>query len=94
MTDMTTRAGFTIDSRLARFLEAEVLGPLGRDVEAFWQGFAALLAHLDDGVGEVLATLALCEITDLDAALEWAARAPCVSAGSVEIRPVLPPPAA
>ncbi len=44
MTDMTTRAGFTIDSRLASFLEAEVLGPLGRDVEAFWQGFAALLA--------------------------------------------------
>jgi malate synthase len=44
MTDMTTRAGFTIDSRLARFLEAEVLGPLGRDLEAFWQGFAALLA--------------------------------------------------
>jgi len=45
MTDMTTRAGFTIDSRLASFLEAEVLGPLGRDVEAFWQGFAALLAE-------------------------------------------------
>jgi len=44
MTDMTTRAGFTIDSRLASFLEAEVLGPLGRDVESFWQGFAALLA--------------------------------------------------
>ncbi|NBB26583.1 malate synthase G [Porphyrobacter sp. SLTP] len=44
MTDMTTRAGFTIDSRLASFLEAEVLGPLSRDVEAFWQGFAALLS--------------------------------------------------
>jgi malate synthase len=45
MTDMTTRAGIAIDSRLASFLETEVLGPLGRDVGAFWQGFAALLAE-------------------------------------------------
>ncbi|MEO0056945.1 MAG: hypothetical protein RIT17_381 [Pseudomonadota bacterium] len=45
MTDMTTRAGLAIDSRLATFLETDVLGPLGRDVEAFWQGFAALLAE-------------------------------------------------
>ncbi|RNJ63493.1 MAG: malate synthase G [Porphyrobacter sp. IPPAS B-1204] len=44
MTDMTTRAGIAIDSRLATFLETEVLGPLGRDTGAFWQGFAALLA--------------------------------------------------
>ena len=44
MTDMTTRAGLSIDSRLASFLESEVLAPLGRDREAFWQGFAALLA--------------------------------------------------
>ncbi len=44
MTDMTTRAGLAIDARLATFLECEVLKPLGRDVEAFWQGFAALLA--------------------------------------------------
>jgi hypothetical protein len=33
------------------------------------------------------------DVADLDAALEWAARAPCVSAGSVEIRPVLASPA-
>jgi malate synthase len=45
MTDMTTRAGIAIDARLATFLETEVLGPLGRDVDAFWQGFAALLAR-------------------------------------------------
>jgi malate synthase len=45
MTDMTNRAGLSIDSRLASFLESEVLTPLGRDVEAFWQGFAALLAE-------------------------------------------------
>ena len=44
MTDMTTRAGLRVDARLAGFLETSVLGPLGRDVEAFWQGFAALLA--------------------------------------------------
>jgi malate synthase len=45
MTDMTTRAGLSIDSRLASFLEGDVLGPLERDVDAFWQGFAALLAE-------------------------------------------------
>jgi hypothetical protein len=33
------------------------------------------------------------EVPTLDAALEWAARAPCAAAGSVEVRPVLPPPA-
>ncbi len=45
MTDMTTRTGLAIDARLATFLETEVLTPLGRDVEPFWQGFAALLAN-------------------------------------------------
>jgi malate synthase len=45
MTDMIPRAGIAIDVRLATFLETEVLGPLGRDVGAFWQGFAALLAE-------------------------------------------------
>ncbi|WP_301751552.1 malate synthase G [uncultured Erythrobacter sp.] len=45
MTDMTNRAGIAIDSRLADFLETQVLTPLGRDVDAFWQGFAALLAE-------------------------------------------------
>ncbi|MEQ5788656.1 malate synthase G [Erythrobacter sp. NFXS35] len=44
MTDMTTRAELAIESRLASFLEAQVLKPLGRDVDAFWQGFAGLLA--------------------------------------------------
>jgi len=32
------------------------------------------------------------ETASLDDALEWAARAPCAAAGSVEVRPVLPPP--
>jgi hypothetical protein len=31
------------------------------------------------------------EVADLDAALDWAARAPCAVSGSVEVRPVLPP---
>ncbi len=45
MTDMTTRADIAVDARLATLLETEVLGPLGRDVDAFWRGFAALLAE-------------------------------------------------
>jgi malate synthase len=45
MTDMIPRAGIAIDARLASFLETEVLAPLGRDPDAFWQGFAALLAE-------------------------------------------------
>lgn len=32
------------------------------------------------------------DVATLDDALEWAARAPCASAGSVDVRPVLPPP--
>lgn len=31
------------------------------------------------------------EVPDLDAALDWAAQAPCALYGSVEVRPVLPP---
>ena len=31
------------------------------------------------------------EVPDLDAALDWASRAPCAASGSVEVRPVLPP---
>ncbi|HSJ79214.1 MAG TPA: malate synthase G, partial [Erythrobacter sp.] len=45
MTDTTTRAGLSIDSRLASFLETQVLAPLGREPQAFWEGFTALLAE-------------------------------------------------
>jgi malate synthase len=45
MTNMIERAGLSVDERLARLLDTEVLGPLGRDPAAFWQGFAALLAE-------------------------------------------------
>ena len=54
--------------------------------------------HVVDGpfadTKEMLGGYVILDAADLDAALEWAARAPCVTAGSVEIRPVLPPPAA
>jgi len=38
---------------------------------------------------EQLGGYVLLEVPDLDAALEWAARAPCAAAGAVEIRPTL-----
>ena len=44
MTDIVTRADLQIDRKLAEFLETQVLTPLGRDVDAFWSGFAELLA--------------------------------------------------
>lgn len=52
--------------------------------------------HVVDGpfadTKEMLGGYVILDAPDLDAALEWAVRAPCASAGSVEIRPVLPPP--
>ncbi|MEP1420811.1 MAG: malate synthase G [Erythrobacter sp.] len=44
MHNYTTRAGLSIHAPLAELLESQVLAPLGRNVEAFWQGFADLLA--------------------------------------------------
>lgn len=40
---------------------------------------------------EQLAGYFVIDVPDLDAALEWAARAPSASTASVEVRPVLPP---
>ncbi|MBX7495343.1 malate synthase G [Qipengyuania sp. 6B39] len=45
MTEYVTRAGIEVDPQLASFIEGEVLAPLGRDGEAFWQGFATLLGE-------------------------------------------------
>jgi hypothetical protein len=54
--------------------------------------------HVVDGpfadTKEALGGYVILDVADLDTALEWASRAPCVTAGSVEIRPVLPPPPA
>lgn len=50
--------------------------------------------HVVDGpfadTKEMLAGYVIIDVPDLDAALEWAGRVPCVTGGSVEIRPVLP----
>lgn len=43
---------------------------------------------------EQLGGFVVIDVPDLDAALAWAARAPCAGAGSVEVRPTLSPPAA
>ena len=43
MTEFVTRAGIEADLQLAAFIETEVLGPLGRDADDFWTGFANLL---------------------------------------------------
>lgn len=52
--------------------------------------------HIVDGpfadTKEVLGGYVILDVPDLDNAIEWAARAPCVAAGSVEIRPVMDPP--
>lgn len=41
---------------------------------------------------EQLGGFCIIEVDSLDDALNWAAKAPCAEAGSVEVRPVLPPP--
>lgn len=51
--------------------------------------------HVQDGpfadTKEQLGGYFVIEVPDLDAALDWAAKAPCAWTGSVEVRPVLPP---
>lgn len=42
---------------------------------------------------EQLGGYVVIDVADRDAALEWAARAPSAAAASVEVRPILPPPA-
>ena len=44
MHNYVSRSGLSVDGPLAELLETQVLGPLGRDEDAFWQGFADLLA--------------------------------------------------
>lgn len=43
---------------------------------------------------EQMAGFFVIDVPDLDVALAWAGRAPISALGSVEVRPVLPPPAA
>jgi malate synthase len=43
VSERVERSGMQVDAALAAFLEGEVLAPLGRDVPAFWSGFAELV---------------------------------------------------
>jgi len=43
MADRIERAGLQVDAALAQFIEEGVVKPLGRDLGAFWAGFAGLL---------------------------------------------------
>ena len=45
MNETVERAGMQVDSRLASFIEDEVLAPLGRDSVRFWDGFVALCSR-------------------------------------------------
>ena len=45
MVDRVEKAGLQVETALARFVENDVLAPLGMDARAFWQGFADLLAR-------------------------------------------------
>jgi len=44
MADRVERFGLQVDAALADFVEQEILAPLGRDADGFWQGFAAICA--------------------------------------------------
>jgi len=55
MTEFVTRAGIEADPQLAAFIETNVLGPLGRDVDAFWKGFADLLGRFGPRNADLLA---------------------------------------
>ena len=46
MTERVEKSGLKVDRALADFLEGEILAPLGRDVAAFWAGFAGLVGEL------------------------------------------------
>ena len=55
MTEFVTRAGIEADPQLTAFIETDVLGPLGRDVDAFWKGFADLLGRFGPRNADLLA---------------------------------------
>jgi len=43
MADRVERSGLQVDSELAQFIEQDVLPAIGKQADAFWTGFAALL---------------------------------------------------
>ena len=46
MTTTTSRAGLSVDERLAQFLESEVLAPLGRDAALIYRCFVRSTYHI------------------------------------------------
>jgi hypothetical protein len=52
--------------------------------------------HVQDGpfadTKEMFGGFVIIDVPDLDTALDWAARAPCAAAGSVEVRPTMTAP--
>jgi malate synthase len=46
MTDRVERSGLRVDAALARFVEEQVLPPIGRDSAGFWSGFSSLVTEL------------------------------------------------
>jgi len=46
LSERVEKSGLQVDAALAAFLESEILQPLGRDVAAFWRGFADLVQQL------------------------------------------------
>ena len=46
MSGFVDKSGLQVDAALAAFVEGQVLAPLGKDVAAFWAGFAALVDRL------------------------------------------------
>ncbi|AKH42175.1 malate synthase [Altererythrobacter atlanticus] len=43
MSERVERGVLKVDAALAEFVEQEVLAPLGRDADAFWEGFAGII---------------------------------------------------
>ena len=56
MTDRVERSGLQVDAGLAKFLEEDVLPPIGQDAATFWSGFAVLVAEMASKNRALLAT--------------------------------------
>jgi malate synthase len=55
MAERVDRAGLKVDAALAEFIEGEVLAPLERDADSFWECFAAICARFAPKNRELLA---------------------------------------
>jgi len=55
MTNRVDRSGLQVEAQLAQFIEQDVLGPIGQDPAAFWEGFAKLATGMAARNRELLA---------------------------------------